>query len=108
MRLLDSEFIILYRTKTKGDKFSDKALLLLSQLRKLEAPESRSLTTIRDWAADSKLMGYPECLFLDRKDLIALEPNVEREAWVYRAVEAMIWKFLARVSQRQKGPYKYS
>jgi hypothetical protein len=87
---------------------SDKALLLLSQLRKLDAPEGRSLTTIHDWVADSNLMDYPECQFLRGKDLIALEPNIERASWVYRAVEAMIWKFLARVRHRQKTSYKVS
>jgi hypothetical protein len=87
---------------------SDKALLLLSQLRKLDAPEGRSLTTIHDWVADSNLMDYPECQFLRGKDIIALEPNIERGSWVYRAVEAMIWKFLARVSHRQKTSYNLS
>ena len=107
VRQLDSEFTVTCGKTLKEINSLDKALLLQSQLRKLEAPESKSLTTVSDWAVDSKLMDYPECLFLSGKDLIALEPNVERKVWIYRAVEAMIWKILAKVRQRRKNSYKY-
>ncbi|KAI9931243.1 hypothetical protein ASPWEDRAFT_166809 [Aspergillus wentii DTO 134E9] len=79
----------------------NKTLLALSQLQKFSAPEDHFVKSLRDWADDSNLLSTPECDFLAdvadvRDDLLALNPNTERKAWVYRTVEALVWRFVAR------------
>jgi hypothetical protein len=80
----------------------DKALLSAARLSELGTPKATAVSDLRDWVRDYSSVHTPDYAFLKmekeiQNDLIAIHEEKDGKSRIFRLVEQLLWRVLAKV-----------